>query len=86
MVAPEIGEPLLLYIAATTEVVSMVLIAERSELPQHQKPKGTSAASSGSPDPGPVEGVGVEEVDESQIPEAPLSTVTQVGSRIATRS
>jgi hypothetical protein len=81
-----LGEPLLLYIAATTEAMSMVLITERSELPQHQKPKGTSAASSRSPDLRPVEGVGVEEVDGCQIPEAPLSTVTQVGSRIATRS
>jgi hypothetical protein len=29
MVAPEPGEPLLLYIAATSEAVSMVLVAEQ---------------------------------------------------------
>jgi hypothetical protein len=29
MVAPEPGEPLLLYIAVTTKVVSMVLVVER---------------------------------------------------------
>jgi hypothetical protein len=63
MVAPEPGEPLLLYIMATTKVVSMVLVTERLEPHQHQKPKGTSAASSGSLDLGPVEGVGVEEAD-----------------------
>jgi hypothetical protein len=31
MVAPEPGEPLLLYIAVTTKVVSMVLVVERPE-------------------------------------------------------
>jgi hypothetical protein len=35
MVAPEPSEPLLLHIVATTEVVSMVSIAERSEPHQH---------------------------------------------------
>jgi hypothetical protein len=39
MVAPEPDEPLLLYIAATTEVVSMVLVAERPETRQPQVPK-----------------------------------------------
>jgi hypothetical protein len=29
MVAPDPGEPLLLYITATSEAVSMVLVAER---------------------------------------------------------
>jgi hypothetical protein len=33
MVALELGEPLLLYITATAEAVSMVLVAERSEPP-----------------------------------------------------
>jgi hypothetical protein len=31
MVAPEPGEPLLLYITATIDVVSMVLVAERRD-------------------------------------------------------
>jgi hypothetical protein len=37
LVAPEPGEPLYLYIAAATEVVSMVLVAERME----QHPQGS---------------------------------------------
>jgi hypothetical protein len=37
LVAPELGEPLYLYIAAATEAVSMVLVAER--MPQH--PQGS---------------------------------------------
>ena len=40
LVAPEQGEPLLLYIAAADDVVSMVLVAERLELP----PEGGSSA------------------------------------------
>jgi hypothetical protein len=35
LVAPELGEPLYLYIAATTEVVSMLLVIERTE--QHSQ-------------------------------------------------
>jgi hypothetical protein len=31
MVAPETGEPLLLYMAATSEAVSMVLVGERPD-------------------------------------------------------
>jgi hypothetical protein len=46
MVAPELGEPLLLYIAATTDVMSVVLVTERSEPRQHQEPNGTSASGS----------------------------------------
>jgi hypothetical protein len=86
MVAPEHGEPLLLYIVATIEAVSMVLVAQRPEPHQHQEPKGTSAASSESLDPGPAEAMGVEESDGSQILEAPLAPVTQVGSHVATGS
>jgi hypothetical protein len=84
MVAPKLGEPLLLYITATTEAVSMMLVTERPKPHQHQKPKGTSTASSGSLDPRATEGTGVEEADGSQIPEAPLTPVTQVGSHVAT--
>jgi hypothetical protein len=54
MVAPEPGEPLLLYIVATSEAVSMVLVAERSD--SHSTHElGSSSAGSGSQDPGPVE-------------------------------
>jgi hypothetical protein len=86
MVALEPGEPLLLYITATAEAVSMVLVAERPKPHQHQEPKGTSATGSGSLDPGPIEGVRVEEPDGFHIPEAPLAPVTQVGSHVATES
>jgi dsDNA-binding SOS-regulon protein len=54
MVAPEPGEPLLLYIAATTEAVSMVLVAERSEPPQPQETKEASANGLGSQGPEPA--------------------------------
>jgi hypothetical protein len=54
MVAPEPSEPLLLYIMATAEVLSMVLVAERPE-PQPQVLKGgASASDSGSQDPEPM--------------------------------
>jgi hypothetical protein len=48
MVALEPGEPLLLYIVALAEVVSMVLVAERPEPQQPQMLKGAPAAGSGS--------------------------------------
>jgi hypothetical protein len=54
MVALELGEPLLLYIAATTEVMSMVLVTERLEPQQPQVPKGALAVISGSQDPNPI--------------------------------
>jgi hypothetical protein len=40
MEAPEPGEPLLFYIVATIEVMSMVLVMEPPELLQQQAPKG----------------------------------------------
>jgi hypothetical protein len=48
MVASEPNEPLLLYIIATAEAISMVLIAEQQEPQQPQMPKGPSAGGSGS--------------------------------------
>jgi hypothetical protein len=48
MVAPKPGEPLLLYITAISEVVSMVLVVERPEPPQPQETKEASANGSGS--------------------------------------
>jgi hypothetical protein len=38
LVAPDPGETLFLYLAATTEVISMVLVAERSEQPKQGAP------------------------------------------------
>jgi hypothetical protein len=46
MVAPEPDEPLLLYIVATADVVSMVLVAERPEPRQQKEPKAEEAAGS----------------------------------------
>jgi hypothetical protein len=46
MVAPEPGEPLLLYIIATTEVVSMVLVMKWLKPQQPQALKGAPAARS----------------------------------------
>jgi hypothetical protein len=54
MVAPEPGEPLLLYIVATTEAVSMVLVVEQPEPPQPQEMKEASVNGSGSQGPEPV--------------------------------
>jgi hypothetical protein len=56
MVAPEPSEHLLLYIAATTEVISMVLVAERLEPKQSQALKGAPAFGSRYQDPDRAEG------------------------------
>jgi hypothetical protein len=55
MVFPEPGEPLLLYIMATSEAVSMVLVIERSDPHSTRELGGSSAVCSGSLDPGPVD-------------------------------
>jgi hypothetical protein len=73
MVALELGEPLLLYITATAEVMSMVLIAERPEPPQSQETKKASAYSSGSQGPKPTGSPEVEVAAGSQLPEASLA-------------
>jgi hypothetical protein len=54
MVAPEPGEPLLLYITATAEAVSMVLVTERPEPPQPKEIKEASVNGSGSQGPVPA--------------------------------
>jgi hypothetical protein len=56
MVALEPSEPLLLYIVATAEVVSIVLVMERPEPQQSQSPKAASAASFESHDLDPIGG------------------------------
>jgi hypothetical protein len=54
MVAPEPGEPLLLYIAATAKDVSMVLVTERPEPLAAHEHGSSSASGSGSRDLGPT--------------------------------
>jgi hypothetical protein len=56
MVALELGKPLLLYIVATSKVMSMVLVMERLEPKQPQALKGAPATRSGSQDLDPTEG------------------------------
>jgi hypothetical protein len=68
-VAPEPGEPLLLYIAATTELVSLVLVIEWLEPQQPQVPKGAPTIGSGSQDPDPVGEPGDKEAVEPQLPD-----------------
>jgi hypothetical protein len=51
MVAPEPGEPLLLYIAATSEAVNMVLVAERPDPHDPHELGSSSADGSESQDP-----------------------------------
>jgi hypothetical protein len=58
LVAPDPGETLFLYLAATTEVISMVLVTERSEpLPQGapaDPPAGEGGPASTTPETGPT--------------------------------
>jgi hypothetical protein len=69
MAAPEPGEPLLLYIVATAEAVSMVLVGERPD-PHNPHELGSSSASgSGSQDLGLVEEPRAGEAARSQLPE-----------------
>jgi hypothetical protein len=80
MVAVEPSEHLLLYIAATAEIISMVLVAERPKPKQPQVLKGAHAAGSGSQDLDPTEGSWDKEASGSQIPESTLSVEPQMGS------
>jgi hypothetical protein len=69
MVAPEPGEPQLLYIAATAEAVSMVLVAERPDPLATHEHGSSSASGSGSRDPRPVEKPEARQTVGSQLPE-----------------
>jgi hypothetical protein len=80
MVAPEPGEPLLLYIAATVEVVSIVLVVERPEPKQLQALKGAHVAKSGSQDSDPADGSCDHEAFRSQHLEVPSGHMDQVTS------
>jgi hypothetical protein len=86
MVAPEPSEPLMLYVVATSEAMSMVLVAERPEPQQPQVLKGASVGSSGSQDPEPTEEPRVEEAVRSQLPKASLALDHQEGSHSTTGS
>jgi hypothetical protein len=70
MVAPEPGEPLLLYIMATSEAVSMVLVTERPDPYSTHELGGSPADGSGSQDPGPVEEPRAVMAAGSQSPES----------------
>jgi hypothetical protein len=70
MVAPEPGETLLLYIAATSEAVSMVLVAERSDPHGLHELGSSSVDGSGSQDQGPAEELGATTTAGSESPEA----------------
>jgi hypothetical protein len=80
MVALEPGEPLLLYIMATTEVMSMVLVAERPEPKQPRTLKRAPVAGSRSQDPDPTKGSHDQETSGSHLPEPTLSLEPQIGS------
>jgi hypothetical protein len=58
MVVLEPGEPLLLYIVATSEAVSMVLVTERPDPHAPHELGSSSAGGSGSLDPRPTEDLG----------------------------
>jgi hypothetical protein len=73
VVAPEPGEPLLLYIAATAEVVSMVLVTERPDLQAAHEHGSSSASGSGSRDPGPAGRPEVGQTAGSQLLEVILA-------------
>jgi hypothetical protein len=70
MVAPEPDEPRLLYIAATSEAMSMVLVAKRPNPHDLHELESSSADGSGSQDPRPAEEPGAVMVAGSQSPEA----------------
>jgi hypothetical protein len=67
MVTPEPGEPLLLYIAATAEAMSMVLFAERPDPDSPHELESSSTSGLGSQDPGLAEELGAGEAATSQL-------------------
>jgi dsDNA-binding SOS-regulon protein len=77
MVALEPGEPLLLYIAATSEVMSMVLVAERPDPHGLQELGSSSEDRSRSQDPGLAEEPGADAAAGSQSPEATMGPLTR---------
>jgi hypothetical protein len=72
MVAPKLGEPLLLYIAATSEAMSMVLVTEQPDSHSTHELGSSYATGSGSQDPGPMEEPGVVVAAGAQSPDAAM--------------
>jgi hypothetical protein len=68
MVVPEPGEPLLLYIAATSEAVRMVLVTERPDPHALHELGSSSTDGSGSLDPRPAEELGAADGSGSPDP------------------
>jgi hypothetical protein len=68
MVAPEPDEPLLLYIMATSEGVSMMLVAEQPDPHDLHELGSSSVDGSGSQDPGPTEEPGAADGSGSPNP------------------
>jgi hypothetical protein len=73
MVAPEPGEPLLLYIVATADVISMLLFAECTEPRQHQEQKlrGQTGPNNRSPPPALEPCDGYNTITESKLSKKP---------------
>jgi hypothetical protein len=70
MVELEPGEPLLLYIATTSEAMRMVLVTERPDPHITRELESSSAGGSGSQDSGPVKEPRVVATAGSQSPKA----------------
>jgi hypothetical protein len=79
MVAPKPGEPLLLYIMAIANAMSMVLAVERLEPFQHQEPEFEEAPRSRALEahPAPKLGDGTDTVIEFHPPDADLGAGIQ---------
>jgi hypothetical protein len=73
MVALEPGELLLLYIVASAEAVSMVLVAERPDPHSPHEFGSSSVSGSWSQDLGPAEDPRAGEATGSQLPEVYLA-------------
>jgi hypothetical protein len=69
MVAPEPSEPLLLYIAATAEAVSMMLVTKRPDPHNPHELESPSTDGSGSQDLGPSKEPRIVGATESQLPD-----------------
>jgi hypothetical protein len=83
MVALEPGEPLQLYIAATSEAVSMVLVAEQPD-PHDLHELGSSSAnglgfqdSGPTEEPGATDGSGSQDSGPAEEPEADVAARSQ---------
>jgi dsDNA-binding SOS-regulon protein len=78
MVASEPDEPLLLYIAATLEAMSMVLVAKWFDPHAPHELESSSADGSGSQDPQPMEEPRADAAAGSQSPEATMAPLARM--------